>query len=48
MINASSVNANALATTCEMLDRVDRGEQTNFKYEIEDKGVKHSWIYKRN
>jgi hypothetical protein len=27
---------------------VDRGEETHFKYEIEDNGVKHSWIYKRN
>jgi hypothetical protein len=42
MINASSVNADALAATCEMLDRVDRGERTQFTYQIEDKGVKHS------
>jgi hypothetical protein len=31
-----------------MLDRVDRGERTQFTYQIEDKGVKHSWVYKKN
>jgi len=48
MINASSVNATALAVTRDLADRVDRGERSNFQYEIEDNGVKHSWVYKRN
>jgi hypothetical protein len=42
MINASSVNPTALAVTRDLADRVDRGEETHFKYEIEDNGVKHS------
>jgi len=42
MVNASSVNATALAVTQDLADRVDRGERSHFKYEIEDNGVKHN------
>ena len=48
MISASSANPTALAITRDLADRVDRGEETQFTYQIEDNGVKHSWIYKRN
>lgn len=48
MLEASSVNQTALAITREGMDRVDRGEQSTFIYQMEENGIKHSWTYKRN
>jgi len=49
MIKASSVDPTILSVTRNGMDRVDRGENNKFKYEIEDKsGSKHKWTYKKN
>lgn len=48
ILNASSVSATALAINREGMDRVDRGEQATFTYQMEENGIKHTWIYKRN
>jgi hypothetical protein len=42
MLNASSVSATALAINREGMDRVDRGEQSTFIYQMEENGIKHS------
>jgi hypothetical protein len=48
MLNSSSINQTALAINREGMDRVDRGEQATFIYQMEENGIKHSWTYKRN
>jgi len=48
MINASSANPTALAVTREGMDRVDRSEEKEFEYKMEDNsGNKHQWIYRK-
>jgi hypothetical protein len=40
--------ATALAVTREGMDRVDRNEQNEFEYKMEDNsGNKHQWIYRK-
>jgi len=50
IMSASSSNSEVVAMNRELMDRVDRGQQTHFIYQIEDTktGLKHSWVYKRN
>jgi len=48
MIRTSSVNPTALTITREGMDRVDRNEQNEFEYKMEDAGGnKHQWIYRK-
>jgi hypothetical protein len=47
MIRNSSANPTVLAITREGMDRVDRGEEADFKFEIEDNGIKYSLMYKK-
>jgi len=48
MLDSSSINQTALAINHEGMDRVDRGEQATFIYQMEENGIKHSWTYKQN
>jgi hypothetical protein len=48
MIRVSSADPTTLAITREGMDRVDRNEQNEFEYKMEDNsGNKHQWIYRK-
>lgn len=48
MIIASSVNSEALAVTQDGINRINRGEISEFEYKMEDNsGNRHQWIYRK-
>jgi len=48
MESVASADPNTLAYVREAMDRVDRGQKTEFKYEtVDNSGVQHHWTYYR-
>ena len=48
MESVASADPNTLAIAREAMDRVDRGQNTEFKYEsVDNSGIRHYWTYYR-
>lgn len=48
MISASSVNSEAAAITRDGINRINRGEISEFEYRMQDNsGNRHQWIYRK-